>query len=661
MRVLSLMLLLCLGGLLQAQDYKRTQNWYFGDSAGLSFATDPPTPLSGALKTWEGCSVISDTSGNLLFYTNGIKVWNKNHQVMENGDSLNAHQSSTQATLIVPWPENDSLFYVFTTDAVGQFNGLQYSLVNIKENSGLGKVIKKNILLQTPVSEKLAGTKHLNGKDYWLVARGYTNNNFYSYLINKNGLVLCPVVTPIGAIAKNISDAQGEIKFSSDGTKLAEAIYNLAYNRVDLFSFNREKGVPYYATSIPNITLPYSVEFSPGSKYLYVGNRLNYLYQYDLTSSNGNDIRSTQYEIYFSGNTTNNYHSVIQKAPNNRLYIALWDSNYLSIINAPEKGGDSCNFIFKGLHLNKKSQAGLPNFISSYFYQPNIDFAYTTNCQNDSIYFAAKGGTVHSWQIIDNQSIIHTSNQPTTSYNFIDTGGYIVKLISGNDTISKTINIEPKLKLGKDTAVCNQGAFKLTVSPNHRCLSWQDGSDSLEYSVAQTGKYYVKAYNTRGCLVSDTITVIFASLSAPVITKQHDTLFTDNGSYTYKWRYNGNITGGNSHFIKISQNGIYRVEITDSNGCANTSIDFSVTGLGVRILNADNYFSIYPIPADDKLYVQPNGNIIIKNLLLRDITGRTLEYSPSTELSVQGLSEGVYLLEITDQLNTIYVTKILIN
>ena len=68
---------------------KRSNIWYFGNNAGMSFNTEPPIALlDGQLVAREGCSAICDTAGNLLFYTNGSRVWNKNHVIMENGDSL---------------------------------------------------------------------------------------------------------------------------------------------------------------------------------------------------------------------------------------------------------------------------------------------------------------------------------------------------------------------------------------------------------------------------------------------------------------------------------------------------------------------------------------------------------------------------------------------
>ena len=54
--------------------------WYFGTNAGLDFNSGSPVMLSdGMLDTFEGCATISDNNGDLLFYTDGMLVYNKNH------------------------------------------------------------------------------------------------------------------------------------------------------------------------------------------------------------------------------------------------------------------------------------------------------------------------------------------------------------------------------------------------------------------------------------------------------------------------------------------------------------------------------------------------------------------------------------------------------
>jgi hypothetical protein len=195
--------------------------WYFGQNAGLDFNSGAPVALTdGALVTQEGCATISDATGSLLFYTDGITVWNRNHVPMPNGTDLLGDPSSTQSGIIVPYPGNIELYYIFTVHDAGELEGLQYSMVDMSLNGGLGDVTTKNIPLATPVAEKLTAVEHANGTDIWVVAHGYGNNDFLAYLVTPTGLVTTPVVSSVGEILPILPNGQGTrgyMKISPNG------------------------------------------------------------------------------------------------------------------------------------------------------------------------------------------------------------------------------------------------------------------------------------------------------------------------------------------------------------------------------------------------------------------------------------------------------------
>ena len=93
---------------------KQANNWYFGINAGLDFSRNNILPLlDGQLQTGEGCSTISDANGDLLFYTDGVTVYNRNHEIMLNGNDLNGNNSSTQSAMIIPKPLDVNIYYIF--------------------------------------------------------------------------------------------------------------------------------------------------------------------------------------------------------------------------------------------------------------------------------------------------------------------------------------------------------------------------------------------------------------------------------------------------------------------------------------------------------------------------------------------------------------------
>src|ERR1700722_3230078 len=127
-RVVLILIVLC--AFFAEKSYSQPQNWnrYFGDSAALNFSSGSPVLVTGSnMNVWEGCATISDASGNLLFYTDGVSVWNKNNIVMPNGTGLFGGWSSTQAALIIPKPDSANIFYIFTIEGEGYPEGMNYS------------------------------------------------------------------------------------------------------------------------------------------------------------------------------------------------------------------------------------------------------------------------------------------------------------------------------------------------------------------------------------------------------------------------------------------------------------------------------------------------------------------------------------------------------
>ena len=98
----------------QALSQKEGNNWYFGKHAGISFQNGSPVSFThnAIANQIEGVSAISDTAGNILFYTDGMDVYNKNNQIMANGQGLQGHISASQSALIVRKPGSLSHYYI---------------------------------------------------------------------------------------------------------------------------------------------------------------------------------------------------------------------------------------------------------------------------------------------------------------------------------------------------------------------------------------------------------------------------------------------------------------------------------------------------------------------------------------------------------------------
>lgn len=346
--------------------------WYFGNNAGLDFNTSPPTPLTnGALNTSEGCATICDASGSLLFYTDGITVWNRNHNQMPNGYGLYGDPSSAQSGVIIPQPGNDSIYYLFTTPSYQNATvGLLYSIVNMNLNGGLGDVVasSKNILLFAPSSEKLAATYHCNHRDIWVIGR--TNQDFYSYLITPSGISTTPVITS-GITSPSLNYFYG-MKCSPDGKKIF-ASYGYS-NISELYDFDISTGMLSNPVTFSLGTQDYGGEFSPDGTKLYITLCVNkQVMQYDLTASN---IPASGINV---GSTNGIYTGQPQLATDGKIYICEVAATTVAVINNPNVLGMGCNLQAGAINLGGRyCQYGFPTIMSSFFSPPPADTTVVT-------------------------------------------------------------------------------------------------------------------------------------------------------------------------------------------------------------------------------------------------------------------------------------------
>ncbi|MCF7561402.1 T9SS type B sorting domain-containing protein [Sabulilitoribacter multivorans] len=364
MKKLLIIITICLVQLGYTQ--REANIWHFGDGVGLDFNSCEPEVIFSEMSSSEGCTSISDSFGELQFYTEGSTIWNRNHEVMTNGTNLLGFRSATQASMIVKRPGNFNEYYVFTVDTQDYSNGLMYSKVDMNSDGGLGAVVLKNIPLVTPIAEKIHATRHANGVDVWVSVHGFGNNNFYSFLVTSAGVNSTPVVSSVGPIISGDELATiGAMKFSPNGKKLAICNYE---NGVDLFDFNDSNGLFSNSINVTPRLYSYGVEFSKSNNILYVTTSYqdidNKLLQYDLRASKIEDSEILLLDLADKGSIGS-----LQLGPDHKLYVSINNRNFLSVINNPDKLGLSCNFIEDSIDLGEATaKRGLPLFLSPFFH-----------------------------------------------------------------------------------------------------------------------------------------------------------------------------------------------------------------------------------------------------------------------------------------------------
>lgn len=471
--------------------------WYFGQNAGLDFNSGVPVALTnGQLVTDEGCATISNSSGQLLFYTDGTTVYNRNHTVMVNGTGLLGHSSSMQSATIVPKPGSGNLYYIFTTDAETLPNGFRYSVVDLNLDGGNGAVTtEKNILVYTPTTESLGITKHANGIDFWVVTHEWNNNNFKVYLLTASGLSSVPVTTSIGLPISGGSGfaAAGSIKLSPSGSKLAiTSVSDFA----QLYNFDANTGVLSNVITLTTEAGELSgIAFSPDESLLYISNSFGKIHQFNLNAA---DIPNSITTIYNGGWIPPI--GQMQVGPDNKIYVAVNNRTKLGVINNPNILGLGCNFVLDGIDLSGRlSRLGLPSFNQSFF-APSIRFQ--NSCVGEATQFQLGNATATSavWNFGDG----NTSNSLSPTHTYTAPGTYTVSVTatsnSGTGVTTRDIIISavPTATQPNNISICddnNDGFYNFDLTS--RKLAILNGQSESQFNV----RYFANPTNSSNNVV----------------------------------------------------------------------------------------------------------------------------------------------------------------
>ncbi len=599
--------------------------WYFGRFAGVDFNSGTPTALNnGILNTGEGCASICDKNGNLLFYTDGITVWNRNHAQMPNGFGMTGHPSSAQSALIVPAPGSTTHYYIFTVAAEGQPAGFGFSEVNMTLDNGLGDVITatKNTQLFTPSAEKVTALKHANGLYVWVIGHGMYNNRYYAYLIDCGG-VNAPVISDVGQVEG--WPGWGCLTAAPNGLKLATAMRAQGFEVLD---FNNNTGVVSNPILLSNPGGAYGVSFSPDNNLLYALSIENgNMYQWNLQAGTPANIINSIENLGLGPGTGVNYRGgTIQIGPDGRIYIPHFNQPFLATINNPNVVGLGCNVQFNSVDLlGRNAVLGLPPFIQSFF--DTIEtVSFSNACIGSTTAFTITSNTNFldsvRWFFDDPASGVqnNTSTLLSPSHTFSDAGIYNVQLIRYIDCITDTtiqavevtappvftqnISICPdeNYTLPGGNIVVGEGMYSDTISDATGCDSivvtnlsfFPTDSTVLNITICEgqshtvggsaqfvSGTYYDLFDNQFGCdsVVATVLTII------PRVFTNNDVAVCPGENYTLP---NGTV---------VSSPGIYNDTLAAANTCDSvviTNLSFLRTDTvtnNVSICEGENYLA----------------------------------------------------------------------
>ncbi len=380
---------------------------YYGNSK-IDFNFKPPkvSKLELGIDLTGFSVVCSDSTGNLLFYSNGLRIKNKLNQVMENGDTINPGYlwnlfnnmnlayAGAPSAFVLPQPNQPNIYFLIHHDVEIKNNGsgdvfakrLYYTVIDMNANNGLGKVVSKNQILLDSAIVVPTAVKHGNGQDWWIMS-GYVGSTKHQLFLLDGSGIKGPFIQDLGSPISDGED-RGTCIFSSDGTKYAQID---VFKGVALHDFNRCSGKLSNLKFIPFSTSPairagFCI-FSPDSRFLYI-NRKGRVWSFDLqapdVAASIDTLMPYEYGAVNCG-WGDPFYWDSQLAPDGKIYYCgFWPTKCLNVMHRPNLPGLAADVEEGGFQLPREHGFSLP-------ISPNYRLGRWKYSQCDTIDFAVGG------------------------------------------------------------------------------------------------------------------------------------------------------------------------------------------------------------------------------------------------------------------------------
>ncbi|GEM_PF-421905 len=572
MKQIFILFLLCLLNIYSAAQGENN-HWLYGKGQHINFNNNPVSHTYNAAITGSQSVTQSDAQGNLLFYTNGCTVWDRNGNPMPDGFNLGNYgnlvliefcdfsyslsnwgkYSADQGIQILPDPGDKDQYYIIHA---GQLNNslanttdtIYYSLINMRLNGGLGDVVAgmKNKKIVVPEFRIWSSTITFgNCNNYWLLVRGrYTinasidNSSILAFELNENGFSATPAINT-QPLTMNYNTNYGGMKFlhdepvlfiNNEGTSVLADTASLLRA-----TFDRNTGLLSNYESILDYTWFTDFEFSASGQYLYTTNAfLDDFYQYDLSLyPDIPAVQASKVSIYTSTPSLYFWYSTLKLGPDNKIYVlrdtVLCPSPHgicftVGRIEAPDLQGTASNF------------------------QPDV-FIFPTD-------------TFGAYNF--GQKVL--ARRPPRDSIRVAGSPVIINMLCAGDTITLE---SPRSGM--------------------EFYKWSDGSTDSQITVQQTGRYWVQSFSDDCKIYIDTIIVnalqsIFGERADTTICQGEILLLdaTQPGNNSYLWS-----NGSTGPQITVNSAGLYTVTITAVNCVITDSIRVQVLDPRFDILQSD--------------------------------------------------------------------------
>lgn len=670
-------------------------NWYFSDYNGLNFSSGIPVYDNGAEGNTpylmvENSAVQSNQNGNLLFYTNGRRIWNNQHAVINESNLLLGHPSSLHGTLIVPQPNDNSHYYIFTKTFDGQPNGFRYSIVDINgTNTTLSSTVNEPVTTPSGYltgnngaiigSEGIGAVASCNG--HWILTVNYKSSGYFLtvYSLTATGLSFTSEI----ALPSSITAQRSSIEASPDGNKIALLApdVNEEEGGTIIYDFNKTNGTLSNPVTI-DITDAWGASFSPNSKLLYITRRFNNMIQYNIFAPPGENIK------YFA-NTTSAVD--IQRGPDNKIYFSLSSSNQLGVIYEPDnaltgENTNACMLSLNGPILGTSNGLSLPNMIDATqntAYNNTISYS-ATNCY-DYRFTGNICTSGYNWNFGDPSSgASNSSALSNPTHTFSQPGTYTVTLSSDSGSINTQITVggSAPVIVGNTTACVsdnNQTAHSINIPENGSVVWTVSGGSILGLNTnsgilvnwsSLPGTVEATTTDPNGCVytMQQIVTSYCTGDVCPpnIQLNTPDTATSDayKASYSIVTENNYRVNPGSAIEMFAQEFIVLKPNTWVRNGSEYLAQIQPCEGSRELLDEQDlknTYLTAYPNPTKGELQIsgKPISRVEIFDLLGKQVFSSDYENLSEVSVNMSNFNEGLYLVRVTIDSGTIESFKII--
>lgn len=589
MRTVSVILLLLLLAVSDVIAQKQNNNWSFGTSAGLDFNTTPVSITTPSFFAREGvASVSSRTTGELLFYCDGIAMYNKGGG-LEQFVGEDNNSTCAQGVAIVPSFDDTNRYYIFEMTDYTSKGYFIYSEVYAPGAPQSGPTVNK-VLLDSGFAEGVVAMEACGM--YWVVIQKKGSGDLYAYRITEQGLDRTPVVSKVTYTTMPLGIET--MKFSPDKKTLAITSFaDITQQKsfIALHDFDKALGT-FSNTVIIDEKNPgeyYGCEFSPNSKRLYVsGNGSKRVYQFDLSLGSLSAITGSRKAMM----QTTHPIGALQIGPDSNIYVSLDASVYMDVITDADQLFPNCVYNKHAITypVGHNPRLGLPPAVVYSIEKADTTqavFTDTAMCLDAPVTINARNlGDTYTWQ----------DGSKGDTFSISQPGVYWVRMRKGCLNVTDTFVVADKIDTIRnatiDTTICPSVTITLrsTVANAGAEHLWNTAATTSSINVSKSGVYWSSA--TVGCLITqDSFGVDVVDLS---VMLQQDTTICVGDSIVLK-NYGASIgadhvwsNGSTDPQITVKDEGSYTLTATLM-GCTDTDdvIVDRYTDLQVQIVGKD--------------------------------------------------------------------------